>query len=103
MEKRVRVREYKLAVANVSAVLHRWDPLGLGAPDGRYPASEYDAEAADIVRVFVRKDVTTADDAARIVHEIFKDSFGADSVGSEATYTSFVPEILEVLRGLSAP
>lgn len=66
---------YVFLVKTVTRLLAHHDPIGIVNGNPR-AVDEYDLEAGQIVRLVLR-DATTADDAARIVHEVF-DYYFAD-------------------------
>lgn len=90
--------EYRSAVGEISVLLSRRDPLDLGGPERGIPAGEYEAEAADVVRLFIRGDATTVDDVANLVHGVFCESFGANDAGGLSTYETFAAEVLEIMQ-----
>lgn len=75
----------------IAAVLRREDPLGLITPGQN--EDEYNAEAALIAARISR--CTSREECRRMVWEVFRDAFGEDIAGSEATFEGVADAIWE--------
>ena len=64
----------------VSAILYRYDPIGIGGAVGA-PPDEYDAEAGTIIPRL--QECRSEQDAVRVVFEEFRRWFGKDAGGEE--------------------
>ncbi len=67
----------------VSAILFRLDPIGIGAGTGS-PSDEYDAEAGTIIPRL--QTCQSASDVQKVVYEEFVRWFGDDTAGKYASY-----------------
>lgn len=90
-------REYRDAVEAVTALLARRDPLGIGYPTGDVPSSEYEPEAAEIVRHVVRIAAPSAKVVAGSISTVFEESFGVDDAGGMSDYLQLAVEVMSAI------
>ena len=64
-------KKYKQMLSIVKVVIDRWDPYGL--LDGGAPEDEFENEIALVVAKVKR--IRTEDDAARVLSEVFSETF----------------------------
>ena len=84
---------YAQLEADVEALLHRHDPVGIAFGDN---PDEYSPEAGSIVPRL--RDVTSVDDVRRVVHEEFVRWFDADTAGPAAGYQVIAEELWALLE-----
>lgn len=88
--------EYRDAVAAVTTLLARCDPLNLGV-EGRLPPNEYAMEAAEIVRRLARIQSVTSEEVSGIVVDVFREYFGADDAGDRTDYLEIAGEVRRIV------
>lgn len=88
---------YRNAVSKVVELLATHDPLGVGEPSGDVPANEYEPEAAEIVRILSRRESSTVEAAAEVIHGVFVSAFGPDDADSVTTYDRLAAAVLDTI------
>jgi hypothetical protein len=83
---------YRGRVAELAALLHRHDPIGIAFGDN---PDEYAPEAGTIAVLL--KDARTVDDVRAVVHAEFVRWFGEDTAGPAERYHSLAEEIWTLL------
>lgn len=85
-------QKYKRVVEDLTAMLHREDPIGIafGRDDG------YEPEAATIAIWLLRAKHLDIDYVRRQVHDDFVAWFGADTAGEPARYDSIAQAVFAI-------